>query len=670
MKISYGKTLTTEEKNIVLDISFNCGILYDTAKLLFYRGIDTIEKAKQFLNPSKKDFLNPFLFKDMQKVVDRINQAKQNLETVLVYGDYDVDGVCATTILTKALKSYGIKTIYAIPEREEGYGLNLEKIENLSNENIIDLIITVDCGISEHDNISQLLDLGIDVIVSDHHEAPEVLPNTLIINPKVKDEQFPFKGLCGAGVAYKIAYALLGAKADEYLDFVALATVADSMDLIEENRSLVSEGLKIINSSKIRSCFKLLLGETNKKILAQTLAFTIAPKLNAGGRMGDANTSLKLFISDDETEIYDCAVKLFDYNLMRQAEGNSIYNEAKAIIEKNNMQNDSVIVVGDSSWKSGVTGIVAARLVDDYNRPAIVFASYDDDLKGSARSVEEINIYQAISSVSDILVAFGGHSQAAGVTISKNNFELFRKRINEYVRNSNLIIKEEKEVYADWQIDSPVSIDFAREVELLEPFGIANRKPCFTITEGKIESKRMKANSPHFIFSTSNIEMLDFNGEHNVFDLSLPIEKKILFELNYSVFKEKESVKGILKNVILDYSSLANYDLYKFRDELLHISRNTENNFDFSKYDVSVERGVFENYFNLLASLEGKRYYNSVEYAISAGNIDDKPQFILCSEVFMELKIFSCHRGVLERNRQVKSSLYNSVIYKYFSNRK
>ena len=334
MRIVYNKQLNSSEEQTVRTIAHECGILYDTARLLFYRNIDTVEKAKLFLSPSKSHFHDPFLLSGMNDAVNRLYLAKQRGENVLIFGDYDADGVCATTVLHLALKDFGIDARYTLPERDDGYGLNISIIEKLRAEKDVDLIVTVDCGISDYEKIEQLKSTGIEVIVTDHHQPPEIIPNCVCINPKIVGQAYPFSELCGAGVAYKLAYALIGDRADKYLDFVATATVADSMDLVGENRDIVAEGLKLFEEPYIRPCFKQLLGDNSKQISATTLAFGIAPRINAGGRMGDAKCSLKLFTTDDQNEIYDLVVKLNEYNVARQQGCDDIYREAKEKILK------------------------------------------------------------------------------------------------------------------------------------------------------------------------------------------------------------------------------------------------------------------------------------------------------------------------------------------------
>ncbi len=573
MRVEYYKRLTDEQAEKVRKISESCDILFDTAKLLFYRGIDSVEKAKAFLSPGLKGFNDPFKLKGVTDAVKRIVEAVELGQTILVFGDYDADGVCATTVLSRALKDFGASVLTSIPEREDGYGLNLEKIRQIHLENNLNLLITVDCGISDKDVIEEIKGLGVDVIVTDHHEPPEELPNCICINPHILGQEYPFNGLCGAGVAYKLAYALIGEKANNYLDFVALATVADSMELIEENRDIVSEGLKIFNSNKLRPAFKAMLGDgyASKNVTSQTLAYQIAPRINAGGRMGNANCALELFASENQNEIFDLAVKLNEYNIARQSECDAIYKQAKTKISQKERYSDDVILVYDEGWKTGFIGIVAARLVEEFGKPVIVFAGVDGYLKGSARSIDGINIYNAINSAKDILIAFGGHSQAAGISVEKQNFEILRAKLNEYVKNECEDISIERTIECAWKVEKTFSLRFSRELEKFEPFGVGNKKPLFTVEVESVKSSPLKSGSLHYSYKTEPLEMLDFNGENNVFELSLPVKKKIVFEPTYSVFKGKESVKGITKNIICDYGDFSSLKFFAFRNELINI---------------------------------------------------------------------------------------------------
>lgn len=568
MKIVYGRELTDAEKSVATDISVECGITFDTARLLLYRNVDSVEKAKRFLSPSERGLYDPFGLKGMKDAAARIAIAKERGEKVLVFGDYDADGVCASSILYRALKEYGVTAFVTVPEREEGYGLNADKAETLKAELGFSLLVTVDCGISDRETIERIKKTGVDVIVTDHHEPPEILPDCVCVNPKIKGQEYPFDGLCGAGVAYKLASALIGKKADGYLDFAALATVADSMDLADENRCIVALGLKLINGAKKRAVFADLMSGSDKKITSGTLAFGFAPRVNAGGRMGDAATALKAFISDDASEVRDLCVKLNAYNIARQADCELIYREAKAMINAGKTYLNSVITVGKEGWKTGFIGIVAAKLVEDYNRPVIVFAQSGDFMKGSARSVEGINVYDAIDYAKEYALGFGGHSQAAGVFLSTENYEKFRRAVCEFADKFPQGKDSEKELFVDMKTDGALSLAFVREIERLEPFGVGNRRPLFSVSAGSVNAKPIKAGSPHYSFLTDAIEMLDFNGAGDLTDLALDVPKEIVFEPNYSVFREKESAKGIVRYVLPDYGDFSVLSLEIFDNEL------------------------------------------------------------------------------------------------------
>ena len=592
MKAVYGRQLNKDEELKVQEIAKSCNILNDTARLLLYRNIDTVEKAKLFLSPESFELYDPFLLKGMNEAVDRISQAKENGESVLIFGDYDADGISASTILYKSLKIFGIDPFVVVPERAEGYGLNIAKVEKFKKENNINLLITVDCGISDREKIEKIKALDIDVIVTDHHEPPKDLPNCITINPKIAGQDYPFNDLCGAGVAYKLSHALIGERANEFLDFAAIATVADSVKLIDENRAIVVKGLKIINSNKCKPIFKYLMGDSDKKVTSQSIAYGYAPRINAGGRMGDAKTSLCAFLETDKDKVFDYAVKLNQYNTQRQSDCSEIYKEAEQIIREQKLYLDNVILVKNEGWTTGFIGLVASKLVEEYNRPAIVFAKEGENLKGSARSVAELNIYDALCAVSKFTLGFGGHSQAAGVTVETDKFDEFSKMLNNYVGSILKDRDSEREIFVDLKVESKVSMRFIKEIELFEPFGVGNKKPLLSVDIESVFSKPIKNGSPHYAFSTDAIDMLDFNGEEHVEKLSFPIKKEIVFEPNYSVFRGNESIKGFVKSIISkedDYSKIKLNILDNELKKLKTDSKTDYKNIDCS--DIEIKKG-------------------------------------------------------------------------------
>ena len=566
-EIIYNQNFTPEQLNIIYANALSTGILPETAKLLYSRGLTTVKQIKRFFTPGKSNFLDPFLLSGMREAVERIENAKKAGELVLVYGDYDADGISATAVLYKALSEYGVNVITTIPNREDGYGLNLSIIEKIAEKEVVDLIITVDCGISNVNEVEEIKELGIDIIITDHHEIPDVLPDTLCINPKLDGDK-TFDGLCGAGVAFKLANALIGERAYKYLDFVALATVADSMELVSENRDIVYEGLKLFETGKIRPVFAELLSSNNyKEVTAQTLAYSIAPRINAAGRMGNVDCALQLFLSENPKEIYEYSVKLNEYNLERQAECDKLYKLAKQkLSEKGATKN--VIMIYDEMWRTGFVGIVAARLVEEYSRPVIIFAGQGGILKGSARSIEGINIFDAISSAKDLLVEFGGHAQAAGVAITKENFDEFERRIDSYLGS-----RYDKEVFvpkikAEIEIKEQFSMKFAKELERLEPCGVGNKKPLFTATVGAVSAYPLKPNSSHITFKTPIIEMLKFSGIDSLELLEAPINKKVVFEVNLSTYARQTYLKGYVKDILPEIDTSNEIKLIMFEKAL------------------------------------------------------------------------------------------------------
>lgn len=547
-KIVYNEKLNDENCTEIARLASSVGIMPETARLLYFRGYHTEEALKRFIMPGKRNFIDPFLLDGMKETVDRINTAKELGETILVYGDYDADGISAAAILYRTLKEYGVNVLTVVPERKNGYGLNNDIVTAYAEEYFIDLVITVDCGISDYDKVEFIKnELGIDVIVTDHHEIPDVIPDAVIINPKLS-KNYPFDALCGAGVALKISYALLGDGADKYIDLAATATIADSVPLVGENRDIVAAGLKAYKSPNLRSPYKHLFAASKiKNPTAQSIAYYVAPKINAAGRINDAASALKLFISDDENEIFELASLLSSYNIERQAECDKLYRLAKEKLKKEGAYRN-VIMLYDENWQSGFVGIVAARLVEEYSRPVIMFAGANGVLKGSARSLDDVNIFEVISANKEYLIEYGGHSQAAGLAIEKENFAAFYAACDEYILNNFSPEDFVPKILVDGDyFYEKMPVEFAEELELLEPCGTANRKPFFVTEVNAARAKRIKADSAHISFFSPALEMLYFNGERRLKILNLPIRKKIVFEPNVSVFHNRKFLKGFVK---------------------------------------------------------------------------------------------------------------------------
>ena len=548
-----GKELTSRENKIIEEIAEETGLLQETARILYTRGLTEKESVREFLDPGKHRLHDPFLLSGMREAVERIAEAREAGETVLIFGDYDADGISAASILYKAFTEYGLDAYAVVPERENGYGLNSEIVERYAEEIYMGLIVTVDCGISDAEKVKFITEeLGIDVIVTDHHEIPETLPDCIVVNPKLPGQAYPFDGLCGAGVAFKLACALLGKKAEKFIDIAALATVADSMSLTGENRSIVHEGLKKLRTDPRPAYRNLLSVAGGKEITAQTLAFTLAPRINAAGRMGDAASALRLFLSDDENEIYDLSVRLHAYNIERQAECDKLYKLAKDKLNEEGAYGNIIMLRGDD-WRTGFTGIVAARLAEEYSRPVIMFAGVNGYYKGSARSLPEINIFEAIVACKDLLMEFGGHSQAAGVAVSAENFDAFYKAADEYLGAHCPPEAFRPKIYVDGRCEKPISLRFAEELELLEPCGVGNRRPLFAAKAGALNAAPLKEGSLHVSFSLPACDMLYFGGVRVLDELNLPMEKYVVFEPSVSVFNKQKRLRGIVREVLFGY---------------------------------------------------------------------------------------------------------------------
>ncbi len=540
---------SAEQQNTIASLARQTGLSEPITCILYGRGFDTAEKIQKFMYPSKKNFLSPFLMQGMREAVQMLQEARDEGKTVAVFGDYDADGICALAIMHYALREFGIKPYIYVPERADGYGLSIEAIDKIFEECNPELFITVDCGISCAKEAQYIYELGSDVIVTDHHELPEVLPDCVIINPKLDDE-YPYDNLCGAGVAFKLACALIGEKAYAYLDFATLATVADSVPLLGENRDIVTEGLYLFNHN-LRPCFAGLLGKTYDGINAQSLAFNIAPRVNAAGRMGDAYSAFALFTAERDTDVYDLSVKLCAYNSERQKCCDDLYISVKKKLKAKGVYGN-VIILADPDWKSGFVGIVAARIAEEFNRPTILFVQSGDMLKGSARSIDSINIFNALKNCSQYIAEFGGHAQAAGVNVHISQIEALERALNEEIGNTYTAEDFEQKVYVSEEVVSRFPEKLAKELMALEPHGIGNRKPLFYITAGACGVRPIKMASPHITIKSDYIDLTYFSGIKHQKIISSDVKKQIVFEVSVSSYRGREYIKGIVRDLLYD----------------------------------------------------------------------------------------------------------------------
>ena len=475
------------------------------ATILVNRGITSKEKIRQFLEPTRQDFYNPYLMKDMEIAVERIVKAIENQEKVIIYGDYDVDGITSTTVLKKFLKDLGLEVSYYIPNRlNEGYGLNNTAIEKIVNEGY-SLMITVDCGISAIEEIDYANSLGLETIVTDHHEPGEVLPKALaVVDNKRKDSTYPFRDLAGVGVAFKLCQAI-GMKLElkeetylKYLDIVCVGTISDIVPLVDENRVITKLGLLLVKQTKNMGLRSIINSSGYSKVDSNTISFGVAPRINACGRMGKAEEALELLLSTDIYKVNELTKKLNEHNKERQEIEKNIYESAVEKIEKNHLDENRTIVVGGEDWHHGVIGIVSSKITDMYFKPSILLSFEENGTgKGSGRSIPGFDLHQALTKCQDTLEKFGGHSMAVGVTIKKENLEKFRKEFEK-------VAEEEKieDIVPILNVDAKIELnsvdkDVIESLKALEPFGEANKMPIFAFKNLRIDSIRALSEGKH-----------------------------------------------------------------------------------------------------------------------------------------------------------------------------
>lgn len=547
-KIIAEAEFTAEQLNIITELTAATGLCEQTVRILVGRGVDTAEKIDGFIHAGRQRFLSPFLMSGMKRAVELITRAREEDWSVAVYGDYDADGICASAILTRALADFGIDAVTFVPERKNGYGLSVEALDEIFEEYFPQLFITVDCGISNAQEVEYIKEQGAEVIVTDHHELPEILPDCICINPKIEDE-YPYDNLCGAGVAFKLACALNGKDAYKYLDFAAIATVADSVPLTGENRDIVAEGLTLINARPRKNYAEFL--KKDEKVTSQSLAFSIAPKINAAGRMGDARAALALFLSDDGKEIYDYSVKLTAYNIERQKYCDGLYLSAKEML-RNKGAHGRVIVLCGEDWNTGFVGIVAARLAEEYCRPALLFVNHGGKLKGSARSIDGVNIFEALKACSHLIEEFGGHAQAAGVNVDQSNIQALEKGLNDYLKSNYTAEAFTPSHCVNGQIVDAVSAKWVKELDLLEPFGVGNRRPQFVVSVKDCKLRPLKEGSPHLAVKCGNTEYVYFSGAKFAKLLRCPLPKQMIADFAITTFRGKQQISGYVRDIVYD----------------------------------------------------------------------------------------------------------------------
>ena len=529
------------------------------AKLMASRGLDNVEKAKQFIHTEILQFHDPFLIRDMNKAVTRIKKAIEQQEPILVFGDYDADGVTSTTVMMTVLEDLGAHVQFYIPDRfAEGYGPNKEAFYQAKEEGV-ELIITVDTGIAAIEEIEFANELEMDVIITDHHEPGKRLPDAYaIIHPKV-GEDYPFPSLAGVGVAWKVAHALYGTLPDHLLELVCIGTVADLVPLQDENRLIVIEGLKKLRKTTRKGLLALLscAKADISAIDEETIGFTLGPRLNAPGRLTHASTAVLLLLAKDESEALAYAQEIEALNKERQKIVQETAKEAIEQVEKtHDFEKDRVIVVGSKDWNSGVIGIVASKLVQEYYRPAFVFSidEFEGTAKGSARSIHGFDLYENLTEAKDVLQHYGGHPMAAGMSLLEEDLPLFRERMNQ-LANAKL---NKEDLIPVLQVDAKltlndISIDAIEELKLLAPYGVQNPKPRVLIENVSAgEIRKIGADKNHLkmaIGDQPTIDVIGF-GFGGLADEIAPLSSiEIVGELSINEWNNRKKPQVLLQDV-------------------------------------------------------------------------------------------------------------------------
>ena len=480
-------------------IAKKAGLGPEVARLLFERGIQKQESLKKFLEPSLEDLHDPYLLHDMDKAVERIRQAIEEGENILVYGDYDADGMTSASIVKESLEQLGAECRVYLPNRfTDGYGPNASVYKYFIEQEGISLIVTVDNGVAGHEAIELAQSMGVDVIVTDHHSMPETLPDAYaIVHPEHPDADYPFKYLAGCGVAFKLACALLEEVQVELLDLVAIGTIADMVSLTDENRILVQYGLEMLGHTQRIGLQEMMdmAGIAANEVTEETVGFQIAPRLNALGRLDDPNPAIDLLTGFDDEEAHEIALMIHQKNEERKEIVQSIYEEAKTMVDPEK----KVQVLAKEGWNPGVLGIVAGRLLEELGQTVIVLNIEDGRAKGSARSVEAVDIFEALDPHRDLFIAFGGHAGAAGMTLEVEKLSDLSQVLEDYGREKGADATGKNKLNLDEELDlETLSLETVKNFERLAPFGMDNQKPVFYIKDFQVESARtMGAGNAH-----------------------------------------------------------------------------------------------------------------------------------------------------------------------------
>ena len=547
-----------EDKVNELSKDYNlCKIL---ANILVNRNIENIDK---FLNPTRHDFHDPFLMPDMEKAIQRLIKAIEDKKKIMIFGDYDADGITSITVLKKFLNERGMEVGTYIPNRlNEGYGLNKEAIKKIFDQGYT-LMITVDCGISGIEEIDYANSLGIETIITDHHEPAESLPNAYaVIDAKRKDNKYPFNQLAGVGVVFKVIQALsikLGLDEKEYLkylDIVCVGTISDIVPLVDENRVIAKLGLKLVEVTRNIGLRILIQSIGFKEINSTAISFGVAPRINACGRMGHQQEALDLFLCDDINKAKEIATRLNAFNQERQAKEKAICEQVVEQIEAGE-KDKTCIILGHEDWHHGIIGIVSSKVTEMYFKPSILICFEGEEGKGSGRSIPGFDLHEALMKCSDTIEKFGGHSMAIGITVKKDKLEEFKQEFEEYAKSCNI-----SEIVPVVQIDEEVNLkdicmEDVRSLKLLEPFGEANKMPIFLFKNLKINSIRALSEGKHLKLNLKSdsymIDAIGFNMGELANQYLLDDKVDVVGSLDINSFNGNENMQITIKDIRKSY---------------------------------------------------------------------------------------------------------------------
>ena len=643
MGIKYNWIYPTYDENFIKEIeSYN--ISKNVAKILNARSITDMSSVKKYFSDEYEEGYDPFLMFDMKKAVDRINEAIENEEKILVYGDYDADGITSTVLLVETLISLGANVSSYIPNRfDEGYGPNKEAFTKII-ESGITLIITVDNGIAGVEEVNLANELGCDVIITDHHKIQDTIPNAYaIIHPEHPEGEYPFKKLAGVGVAFKLAHALLEIFPDFLLDLVAIGTIADMVSITDENRIFVKQGLELINEDP-RIGLKMLLELSNidTKVDEQTIGFYIGPKLNSIGRMDSAKLGLSFLMAEDAETARALAEQIEKYNIERKKVTEDIVKDVINQIENSNKKDNNVLMIS-GDYHEGVLGIVASNIVEKYQRPVFIMNNKDGVLKGSARSIFDFNIYIAMNKISDLFLAFGGH--------------FLNSEYEEYKKNNEL--KSTKKIDIVTSLEE-ISYQFLNSLEILKPFGMGFEKPTILLENAMVLNKSYFGSDKQYLRLTiadevGNLECITFKDS----DAFEKVEKNDIIDLLCTIDKNNFNGRTKLQAHIIDIDikeflfedlRFINYDISKIDNKAIKISKkidDRDNNFYLYKDIEQLEENIEDIYLLDIPT--------SKEYIKKLIKLNPKKIYLICEEKQILSDVY-----LIDKDRLIK--LFNIIL--------